>query len=130
MLSPLAWYNPDTWLTTSCESLLTRRKSAFRASATSIPASRASYSTSLLVALNSNLKQWLHLTPSGLVRMIPAPYPDWFDTPSMYRIHALQSSGHSGLIGLGSELIGVSRSGIVLNSAMKSGKTWALMVVL
>src|SRR5579862_2319668 len=106
MLSPLARYTPDIRLTTSCESLLTRRKSAFRASATPIPANRASYSASLLVALNSNLKQWLHSTPSGSVRMIPAPHPDWFDAPSMYKIHVLPSSGHSGVAGSGSSLVG------------------------
>ncbi|GKD39286.1 hypothetical protein Tco_1259493 [Tanacetum coccineum] len=74
----------------------------------------ASYSTSLLDASNSNLSALVNSSPSGLVRMSPAPYPSRHDDPSVNRFH---SSGIA--FSAGASIGGPSSSGL---SAIKSAK--------
>ncbi|GJS64614.1 hypothetical protein Tco_0679178 [Tanacetum coccineum] len=51
--------------------------------------SRASYSASLFVAVNSKRSAYVNSIPSGLVRIRPAPDPSTHDDPSVNKIHGL-----------------------------------------
>ncbi|GKA26436.1 hypothetical protein Tco_0712545 [Tanacetum coccineum] len=53
------------------------------------PAMTASYSASLLVAVNSNFKTYVNSVPSGLTTINPAPEPSPHDAPKSARIWAL-----------------------------------------
>ena len=73
--------------TTSCESLWNERLSAPIASASSSPATVASYSDSLLVALKPNLTACSILSPVGEVNYRPMSAPDCLKAPSSQRVH-------------------------------------------
>ncbi|GKC88351.1 hypothetical protein Tco_1149000 [Tanacetum coccineum] len=53
----------------------------------SSPATRASYSASLLDVSNSNLKAYVNFIPFGFVRMILAPGPSKHEDPSVKRVY-------------------------------------------
>nr|GFB91252.1 hypothetical protein [Tanacetum cinerariifolium] len=61
------------------------------------PSIKASYSTSLLVALHLNLRAYVNLVPSGFVTIRPAPDPSVHDDPSIKSIHESESSSLSSM---------------------------------
>ncbi|GKA51308.1 hypothetical protein Tco_0744504 [Tanacetum coccineum] len=63
--------DPLTWLATSCESTKTVTSSIFISLAMRSPAMTASYSASLLVAVNLNFKAYVNSVPSGLTIIKP-----------------------------------------------------------
>ncbi|GKD36932.1 hypothetical protein Tco_1257139 [Tanacetum coccineum] len=62
-----------------------------------ILAINASYSTSLLVALNLNLRAHANSTPSGFISISPALEPSMHDDPSVNNIHGSKSSSLSSI---------------------------------
>ncbi|GJQ97365.1 hypothetical protein Tco_0008504 [Tanacetum coccineum] len=62
-----------------------------------MPAIKASYSASLLVASNLNLKAYVNSTPSGFIIIRPAPEPSMHDHPSLKSIHGSESSSLSSM---------------------------------
>nr|GEV57392.1 alpha/beta hydrolases superfamily protein [Tanacetum cinerariifolium] len=66
------------------------------------PAINASYSASLLLASNLNLRAYINSTPSGFLNISPAQEPSIHDDPSVNNIHGSGSSSLSSM--------GVSRS--------------------
>nr|GEX79175.1 integrase, catalytic region, zinc finger, CCHC-type, peptidase aspartic, catalytic [Tanacetum cinerariifolium] len=62
-----------------------------------MPAIKASYSASLLVALNLNLRAYVNSTPFGFVTIRPAPEPSMHDDPSVNSIHGSESSSSSSM---------------------------------
>ena len=73
--------------TTSCESLCIRRLSTPTARASSIPAIKASYSDSLLVASKPKRTAYSIFSPVGEVNCRPIPDPDCREAPLMQRVH-------------------------------------------
>ncbi|GJW46430.1 hypothetical protein Tco_0078076 [Tanacetum coccineum] len=57
------------------------------------PARSASYSSSLLVVLNSNLNAYVYYFPSGLTTIRPTPEPSELEAPSMNSFHAFFGFG-------------------------------------
>ena len=77
---------------------------------------RASYSASLLKALNPNLNECSNLIPSEVMMTIPAPAPIALKAPSTNTLHERFFTWQT---------IPVSFLGE--NSAMKSARTWPLI---
>nr|GEY00558.1 hypothetical protein [Tanacetum cinerariifolium] len=86
------------------------------------PAIKASYSASLLVASNLNLRAYVNSTPSGFVIIRPAPKPSMHDDPFVNSIHGSESSSLSSM--------GVSGRSSSGRSTMKSAKICPLTNVL
>ena len=76
--------SPFTWQTISLESenISTALPPIFWT--ITIPISKASYSVSLFVAENPNLKDFSMVIFSGDTRTSPTPAPNWFTAPSTY----------------------------------------------
>ena len=70
-----AWYSPMTCPVTNNESLFTNKLRAPNSLASSIPATKASYSAWLLLALKVNLRACLINSLLGPSRIIPTPLP-------------------------------------------------------
>ncbi|GJS96913.1 hypothetical protein Tco_0803881 [Tanacetum coccineum] len=83
-----ASYDPLTWLATIRESTKTVTSSIFISLAMWSPAMMASYSASLLVAVNSNFKAYVNSVPYGLTIIKPAPEPSPLDAPSCSLLRA------------------------------------------
>ncbi|GKD44645.1 hypothetical protein Tco_1269290 [Tanacetum coccineum] len=62
-----------------------------------MPAINASYSASLLVASNPNLRAYVNSIPSGFVSISPAPEPFMHDDPSVNNIYGSRSSSLSSM---------------------------------
>ncbi|GKA64358.1 hypothetical protein Tco_0763964 [Tanacetum coccineum] len=75
MFCSFASYDPLIWFATRQESTLAIRFFMPICSPIRKPAIKASYSASLLDASNSNLSVYVNSSPSGFVRMSPAPDP-------------------------------------------------------
>ncbi|GJX83442.1 gypsy type transposase [Tanacetum coccineum] len=86
------------------------------------PAIKASYSASLLVALNLNLRAYVNSIPSGFIIIRPAPEPSMHDDPSMNNTYGSRSSSLSSII--------VSRGSSFGRSTMKSTRICPLNDVL
>nr|GFD23849.1 hypothetical protein [Tanacetum cinerariifolium] len=86
------------------------------------PAIRASYSASLLVALNLNLRAYVNSVPFGFVIIRPAPEPSMHEDPSVKSIHGSESSSLSSM--------GVSRGSSFRSSTMNSARICPLIDVL
>ncbi|GKA12659.1 ribonuclease H-like domain-containing protein [Tanacetum coccineum] len=69
-----------------------------------IPAIKALYSASLLVASNLNLEAYVNSIPSGFESIRPAPEPSMHDDPSVNNIHGSGSSSSSSMINLNKEV--------------------------
>lgn len=117
MVASLVSYLPLMWLTTSCESLKTSNSFTYNSRVSRSPNNNASYSTLLLVALNSNWRTSSYYYSFGPLKTSLAPISMVAD-PSTCSVHF--SSAHSWLSTLS---VGVS-------SEMKSTNTRALIVVL
>ena len=117
ILSSIASYSSLIYPITSFESLWTIRLSAPSAFPNLNLVSIPSYSASLLVAENFNWTSYLSISPSGAVMTTLTPSLFYVDEPSVCIVHRSIS------------LVRLSSSGRV-NSAMKSTKAYALMVVL
>ena len=76
-----------TYLTTNWESLWTRSLLADKAAASSSPTRMASYSDSLLEALNPSLIACSILSPDGDFNCKPMPAPVCLDAPPMLSVH-------------------------------------------
>ena len=95
--------------TTNWESLRIKSLSADTVAASSSHARIASYSESLLEALNTSRIDCSILSPNGVLNCEPMPGPDCLDAPSILRVHQPKLSSH------------VSNWG---SSAMKSTNTY------
>ncbi|GJX69894.1 hypothetical protein Tco_0307065 [Tanacetum coccineum] len=123
MLSCFASYDPLTWLATSYESTKTMISSIFIYFAMRNPTITASYSASLLVAVNLNFKAYVNFVPSGLTTIKPASKPSSLDAPSVYSFYLVVSSVCY------FSLKSVSSSSSLV-SARKSARIWALTAFL
>ena len=83
----LAWYSPITSQVISSESLFTNKLRAPISLASNIPATKASYSAWLLLALKANRRACSINSPFGPSKMTPTPLPCWLEDPSTERIH-------------------------------------------
>ena len=97
--------------TTNWESLRTRSLPADRVAASSSPTKMASYSDSLLEALNPSRIACSILSSDGDLNYKPMPTPVCLDAPSMLSIHQPELSGRASVWG---------------SSAMKSASTCPL----
>nr|GEX78792.1 hypothetical protein [Tanacetum cinerariifolium] len=70
------------------------------------PAIKASYSASLLVELNMNLRAYVNSIPFGFVIIRPAPEPSMHDDPSLKSIYGSESSSLSSMGVSGGSLFG------------------------
>nr|GEV41152.1 hypothetical protein [Tanacetum cinerariifolium] len=86
------------------------------------PATKASYSASLLVASNLNLRAYVNFIPSRFVIIRPAPKPSMHDDSSVNSIHGSESSFLSSM--------GVSGESSSGRSTMKSARIYPLTDVL
>ncbi|GJY25409.1 hypothetical protein Tco_0400135, partial [Tanacetum coccineum] len=82
------------------------------------PAIKASYSASLLVALNLNLRAYVNSIPSGFVIIRPPPEPSMHDDPSVNNTHGFGSYSLSSII--------ISRGSSSGCSTMKSARIYPL----
>ncbi|KAI3802011.1 hypothetical protein L1987_30133 [Smallanthus sonchifolius] len=76
-----------TWLAISSESTNTCIFDTFISLAIFKPASKASFSASLLVLGKSNRRAYVNSFPSEFTRTKPAPEPSMLEAPSTYSIH-------------------------------------------
>ena len=83
-----------TYLTTNWESLRIKSLSADTATASSSPTSMASYSDSLLEALNPSRNDYSILSSDGVLNCKPMPASDCMDASSILRVHQPKLSGH------------------------------------
>ena len=79
----LAPNSPLTYLTTSLESEKTSTTFPPSLLTMAIPTNKASYSPSLFMAENPNLKDFSTVIFSGDIKTIPTLDPFWLDTPSV-----------------------------------------------
>lgn len=114
--SSLASYSPWNWLVTSWESLCAFIALIPMPKASLMPARRASYSDSLLEALNPSRNDCSITSPVGEVNCILTPEPCRFHDPSIWRCHCL--------------LWLASFRSVAKNSIIKSAKTCAFRLVL
>ena len=80
--------------TTNWESLQIKSLSEDRAAASSSPARMASYSDSLLEALNQSRIACSILSSDEFLNCKPMPAPDCLDAPSILRVNQFKLSGH------------------------------------
>ena len=120
ILSSFASYSPLTCPTTSCESLCTFNVVTPNTLAMRRPMSRASYSASLLVLGYWSQTVCFRNLPSGVLKTIPTPPAPLTDDPSILTSY----------FSFGFPLSCGGSSFAVVNSAMKSARAWALIVVL
>ena len=80
--------------TTNWESLRIKIFSEDTAASSLSLARMASYSTSLLEALNPSRIDCSILSPDGVLNYKPMPAPDHLDAPSILRVHQSKLSGH------------------------------------
>ena len=106
------WYSPVIWHVIRGESLLALRFSAPISCARYIPAMRASYSSWLLLALNSNLSDCSMKRSPGPSKTIPAPLPIKLDEPSTDNNNTWGASSCIGNV----------------SSTKKSARTWDLIL--
>ena len=83
-----------TCSTTNWESFRIKSLSADRATASSSPTRMASYSDSLLEALNPSLIACSILSPDGVLNYKPMPTPNCLDAPFILRVHQSKLLGH------------------------------------
>ena len=110
---------PSSWLTTNRESKQTSTSCALKSRIALSPASRASYSASLLEALKPNLKKCSTYIPSGVIITIFAPASKTLEAPSMNTLYGRTST-----------LQTISNSLCRENSATKSARTWTFTELL
>ncbi|GJU79446.1 zinc finger, C6HC-type containing protein [Tanacetum coccineum] len=114
MLDSFAKYTSLTSLATSLESTFAWRFCTPIFLAMRRPTNRASYSASLLVALNLNLRAWVNSIPSVFMIIKPAPEPSMHGDPFVNNTHGSGSSSLSS--------IGVSDTSSSWRSTMKSAR--------
>ncbi|GJY25605.1 hypothetical protein Tco_0400331, partial [Tanacetum coccineum] len=119
MSASFATYVPFIWLATNCESTFSLRFLTPICSAILNPEIKGSYSASLFVVSNLNLRAYVNFIPSRFMSISLAPEPSVQDDPFVNKIHGSGSSS--------SNSIRVSKESSSGHSTMKSANICPLI---